>query len=415
MSSEDNDNDNRDGSVNCNSSPAKTLSPDVTIQLYRAGFRRLVPLLADSKRANVYDHLITDEEIRAFPSAEGKPVKIIYQKPDFWTEARLKQKSHLFYNVATTFGITDLKDSKGRSLYLYGVDVDPRQAYEALKDLIQTLIGITFVVKTHKEYGYHFYVPSPIFHEPLGPANFKLGAEIEVKTDMSLGTMHLPPSRHRSYPYWNYTRVSTAEKIHVDEEDAVFQKIIKGMSGLLRKGPTEENTLSLDAYVPLNDGTLSALQQPQQKQRPNKNLKPEQIDKAVDIIVNRSNSYVMHSRNDFVYGLSGHLFHNGIPEISASCIVGKLCKAANDEDVNDRLDVVAETYKKGNAGKLIKGISQLKYLLAKYNEENDTCVNEIIDELNDSQGIGKLSQNDGAGNIRLVPIHLTYHKVKKTT
>jgi hypothetical protein len=299
--------------------------------------------------------------------------------------------------VATTFGLTDLKDSKGRSLYLYGVDIDSRLAYEALKDLIQTLMGITFVVKTHKEYGFHFYILTPRFHEPLGPANFKLGAEIEVKTDISLGTMHLPPGRHRSYPYWNYTRISTAEKIYVDEEDTVFQKIIKGMSGFLRKEPTEENTLSLDAYVPSNDGTLSALQQ-KQKQRSNKMLKPEQIDSAVDVIINRSNSYVIHSRNDFVYGLSGHLFHNGISEISASNLVGKICKAANDEDTNDRLDVVTETYKKGKAGKLIKGISQLKYLLAKYNEENDTCVNEIIDELNDSLGIGKPTQIDGAGN-----------------
>ncbi len=186
----------KDNIVNRNSSPnAKTNSSDNIIRLYGAGFRKLVPLLPDSKIPNVYDHLITEEEIKAFPSAEGKPVRIIHQKPNFWTEVRLKEKSHLFYNVATTFGITDLKDSKGRYLYLYGVDIDSRQAYEALKDLIQILIGITFVVKTHKEYRYHFYVLSPIFHEPLGPANFKLGAEIEVKTDMSLGTMHLPPSK----------------------------------------------------------------------------------------------------------------------------------------------------------------------------------------------------------------------------
>ena len=80
----------------------------------------------------------------------------------------------------------------------------------------------------------------------------------------------------------------------------------KKLSRFLRKEPTEENTLSLDAYVPSNDGTLSALQQ-KQKQRSNKILKPEQIDKALDVIINRSNSYVRHSRNDFVYGLSGHL------------------------------------------------------------------------------------------------------------
>jgi len=119
-----------------------------------------------------------------FPSAEGKPVRIIYENPIFWTEERLQEKSHLFHNVATTFGVTDLKDSKGRTLYLYGVDIDSKQAYEALKDLLETLKAITFVVKSHKEYGYHFYILTPVFHEAMGPASFKLGAEIEIKTDL---------------------------------------------------------------------------------------------------------------------------------------------------------------------------------------------------------------------------------------
>ena len=84
------------------------------------------------------------------------------------------------------------------------------------------------MVKSHKEYGYHFYILTPVSHKALSRANFKLGAEIEVKTDLALGTMHLPPSRHRKYPYWNYKRISTAENIYVDEEDKVFQQISKG-------------------------------------------------------------------------------------------------------------------------------------------------------------------------------------------
>jgi hypothetical protein len=34
--------------------------------------------------------------------------------------------------------------------------------------------------------------------------------------------------------------------------------------------------------------------------------------------------------------------------------------------------VVSETYKKGEAGKPIRGISQLKFLFVKYNNENNT-------------------------------------------
>ncbi|MGA9845141.1 MAG: hypothetical protein WBQ25_22785, partial [Nitrososphaeraceae archaeon] len=124
---------------------SKTILVQTLIQLYRIGFRKLIPLHVDSRRANVYDNLISEHEITQFPSAEGKPVRIIYENVNFWTETRLQEKSHLFYNVATTFGLTDLKDSKGRALYLYGVDIDSRQAYEALKSLLETLNGITFV------------------------------------------------------------------------------------------------------------------------------------------------------------------------------------------------------------------------------------------------------------------------------
>src|SRR5215469_11789634 len=131
---------------NTTTEKTNTLPISVIIQLYNAGFRKLVPLLHDSRRANVYDHLITDEEFKAFASAEGKPVRIIYQNPNFWTEKRLQDNPSLFYNVATTFGLTDLKDSKDSPLYLYGVDVDTKEAFEA-----------------SKEYGYHFYIFLYIF------------------------------------------------------------------------------------------------------------------------------------------------------------------------------------------------------------------------------------------------------------
>jgi hypothetical protein len=62
----------------------KTIAHQTLIQLRRAGFRKLIPLFADSKRANVYDNLVTVEEIKQYPSAEGKPVRIIYENVAFW-------------------------------------------------------------------------------------------------------------------------------------------------------------------------------------------------------------------------------------------------------------------------------------------------------------------------------------------
>jgi hypothetical protein len=43
--------------------------------------------------------------------------------------------------------------------------------------------------------------------------------------------------------------VGTAESIYIDEEDTVYQEIIRAMSGYLRKEPTEENILTLDAHL----------------------------------------------------------------------------------------------------------------------------------------------------------------------
>jgi hypothetical protein len=59
---------------------SKTIPVEVLIQLSRAGFRKLVPLLSDSKRANAYGDLITEDESKEFPLAEAKPVRIIYQQ-----------------------------------------------------------------------------------------------------------------------------------------------------------------------------------------------------------------------------------------------------------------------------------------------------------------------------------------------
>ena len=133
------------------------------------------------------------------------------------------------------------------------------------------------------------------------------------------------------------------------------------------------------------DLNLSGPALQQQRQGPDRTLTSEQIDEVINIIANHTNSYVEPSRNDFVYGLSGHLFHNGISEPSATKLVSMLGNEANDEEADQRLDVVRDTYNKGKIGKPVLGISQLRYLLAKNNNENEVHVNEIIAELNEKQ------------------------------
>lgn len=84
--------------------------------------------------------------------------------------------------------------------------------------------------------------------------------------------MHLPNSRHRKYPYWNYWRVSTAERIYVDEEDTVFQKIMNAMSDYIRKEPTEDNALTLDVYSTQSNPPGQQQQQQQLSLQPSRSL-----------------------------------------------------------------------------------------------------------------------------------------------
>ena len=106
--------------------------------------------------------------------------------------------------------------------------------------------------------------------------------------------------------------------------------------------------------------------------------------RAIEVILNDSNSYVEHARNDLIYGLAGHLFYNHISQSTATMLVGRLCKKADDEEMDSRLDVVSETYNKGKIGKPLRGISQLRYILTKYNNEDESRVNEILAKLNNA-------------------------------
>jgi hypothetical protein len=87
-----------------------------------------------------------------------------------------------------------------------------------------------------------------------------------------------------------------------------------------------------------------------------------------------------------------------------------LCNKANDEEMNSRLDVVSETYNKGKIGKPIRGISQLRYIMAKYNNENESHVNEILEKLNEALEIRPhtgISSSTTSTNKALYYLHLT--------
>jgi hypothetical protein len=308
---------------NTSSANNGTIPISLLLQYHTAGIRKLVPLNQDSQTANVYDSLITQEELNQYKEAEGKPVRIIHKKPNFWTEARLIAEQLRFHNVASTFGITDLYDSKGRTLYLYGVDVDTEAAYERLKHLIEELKLKTIVVKSYKPHGYHFYILTPAKHESLNGLYFKLGLEIEIKADMSLGTMTLPTSVHRKYQSYVYQHLGLTDKVLIDEDDSVYKKIMQLMSDCIRSRLNSEAA---------DKSAEAQLQKEQVVLRSFKPLNDEQTAKTCEYIVTKTNSYIEHTRNDFVYGLSGHCFHNGISQLSTINLVARICSSANDPE-----------------------------------------------------------------------------------
>ena len=81
-----------DNKSNKDNENAKIIPPHYLNELYNAGFKKLVPLLSDSKRANVYHHLITEEEIKSFPASRWQACKNNLSKSKLLDRSTLTRK-----------------------------------------------------------------------------------------------------------------------------------------------------------------------------------------------------------------------------------------------------------------------------------------------------------------------------------
>jgi hypothetical protein len=78
----------------------------------------------------------------------------IYYNKDFWSEAKLREHSDRFQNIATTFGKSHLQDSQGKELYLYCLDIDSGETLKRVADPLEGEWKLkTFVTKTQKDCG----------------------------------------------------------------------------------------------------------------------------------------------------------------------------------------------------------------------------------------------------------------------
>jgi hypothetical protein len=336
---------------------------DELVNLHQVGFK-LIPLRKDSRTPNVAS------------------TNAIYNDTNYWTEEKLQDKRFLFYNVATTFGRSHIKDGDGKDLYLNELDIDSEQVFTRLarisskgKDynFLDELCQSTFVVKTKKRIGRRLYWYSHNQNKPIRTRDCQTGCEFEIKSDNSNGHSTLPPSCHRDDPSFHYQNIGQ-NKIAI--RDKLYDGILDLLSDCMRKKPAEHH-LSTN----LIDDNLG-------------NGNSVDYSKVASIIVP---AYHNASRNDIIFGLSGFLFEEfnlGLKD--AERIVTELCQATNDEELSARLVVLRNTYKKANSGRRITGRKELVQTLERIVgiDSANWIISEISEILNHRQHNSILSQLD---------------------
>ena len=151
----------------------------------------------------------------------------IYNNPNFWSIEKLTGQADKFYNVATTFGETSLRDSLGRKMFLHCLDIDSGEVLKkVIKILEQEWKLNTFVTKTQKDYGYHvFWFEHGLENSPINTEACRKGFEFEIKCGKALCT--LPPSRHRDNPFFHYENIGQSDKIMI--ADGLYTKFVNDL------------------------------------------------------------------------------------------------------------------------------------------------------------------------------------------
>ena len=296
----------------------------------------------------------------------------IYDNPNFWSMEKLEKHSNLFQNVATTFGSTHIRDSQGRELYLYVLDLDSEEALQKVRPYIEAEWKLkTFVTKTQKDYGYHIYW---LEHSGTGLAlqteNCKKGFEFEIKCGRALCT--LPPSRHRDNPFFHYENIGQSDKIMI--ADGLYDKLVNDLlSNCLKKSKRVLKPKKFNALKGEHSDT-SSQEIAENKEVDDTHEKLNQLKESPIILTNEQieesvqyllGYYKEKTRNKFAFGFSGLSFKENIDEGSAYAILNNICRRANDSEADARLDTLHRTYINGseNGSESITGKSKLKEVI----------------------------------------------------
>lgn len=321
--------------------------------LYKLGFK-LIPLRQDSKTPNI------------------SSTNDIYNNPKYWSEEKLRNNHHLFYNVATVFGKSHIIDADGNDLYLNVLDVDSKNVFTRLAIIsangkqvyfIDELCNSTFVTKTKRGHGYHIYWFSHRRNKTIRTAACKLGWEFEIKTDNSSGHCTLPPSIHRDDPDFHYQNVGR-NRIYVN--DKLYDGLLDLLSDCIREKPSYTNHSNVSENEPSNELDSSD---------------------SLQIASVVANAYRNGTRNDIIFQLSGFLWHANIKLETAETIVKYLCRITDDEETDNRLEVVRNTYAKAKNGEPVTGRGGLSETFERVvgSESANKIVRDISNILNKYQ------------------------------
>jgi hypothetical protein len=324
-------------------------------------------------------------------SSNHKPVMEwtpIYENPDYWSDEKLITQSSMFKNIATIFGKTHVKDEKGLELYLNDFDCDSQYVSQIIncivdaiqdptikakvlnlisksgsKSLFDFLRKTTVVVKTRKEFGYHFYWFSHKQNPHIRTEDCIAGCKFEIKTDKGSGHSTLPPSTHRDDSEFTYSHIGREDQI------AVLDELYDILIELLKECLVEKN-------VNYNNNGRKAFANLGHSQRVI--LNGDQIKDIVSLLIP---CYQQGHRDAFTFGFSGFALKRYIAEESTTCIGNELCIKTNDSEKESRLDVIRRTYVNGANGSDISGSSGLrKVLVAIQGEEHaDKILKSLID------------------------------------
>lgn len=338
----------------------------------------------------------------------------IYNNPHFWSVEKLTQYVDKFYNVATTFGESSLRDALGRKQFLHCLDIDSE---EVLKKVIKVLEEEwklkTFVTKTQKDCGYHVYwFEHSDDKSAIVTDDCRKGFEFEIKCGKSLCT--LPPSRHRDNPFFHYENIGQSDKIMI--ADGLYDKLVNDLLlDCLKKKKKEHkqrikhenNSMLLDATIgtqtytsiqfdpeTITDSSKSA-EFSNNELYTNKRiiLTQKQIEKSIQDLLPY---YVKGSRNSFTLGFAGLAYKELVAKSSCLKILEGICNRTKDSEKDSRLDTLHRTYCNGseNGMDAITGKTKLREVIGYISNCDEKSAEDIVQDLINIWSINQEAKNE---------------------